>query len=185
MSLSISPFNQPQQANQLPACFLPPTARPAVGVTTGQLFAQPFLGNAPQLLNRCVPNPSLVSIQSMFGMMQQVMASVERVVSMLTNLVGSLFGGAQANAAGQTAGMPSIAINNANSAEAGVATPAPAEKKPSTLENILNIGSTIMSVVGMFTGGGAGGILGSLGGLFKGGAGKIMDVVKKGISLFT
>lgn len=185
MSLSISPFNQPQQATQLPACFLPPTVRPAVGVPTGQVFAQPFQGNTLQLLNQPLPNSFMGSIQSVFGMMQQVMASVERVVSMVTNLVGSLFGGAQANAAGQTAGMPSIAINNANSAEAGVATPAPAEKKPSTWENIVNIGSTIMSVVGMFTGGGAGSILGSLGGLFKGGAGKIVDVVKKGISLFT
>lgn len=185
MSLTVSAYNQSAQIVPLPEFVLPPTARPAPGVNCGPIVAQPYPPQESILFNRPLPNPFMNSLQSVLGMMQQVMASVERVVSMVTNLVSGLFSGVQAPAAGQIPGAPSIGITGASPAAAPDATSAPAEQKPSKWENILNIGSTILSVVGMFTGGGAGSILGSLGGLFKGGAGKVVDMVKKGISLFT
>lgn len=184
MSLSISSYNQPQQATQFPVCYLPPTARPAPGFNPGQAFAQPFPGMLPSMLNQSSPQSFMSSLQSVFGMVQQVMASVERVVSMVSNLATSLLGGIQPTAGGQVPGVPTIGITNATSVAVPAAAPEASQEKTSTWDRIANIGSAIMSVVGMFTGGGAGGLLGSLGGLFKGGAGKIVDIVKKGISFF-
>lgn len=188
MSLSISPHTKAQQSAQFPVCFFPPNASPANGAMPTQISASPVTPSGSRLgipgFSHSLMNP----LQSVIGMMQQLMASFERVVSMVSSLVSGLFGGVQASGAGQSPAVAPIGIANASTPIAEASTLAeatPAEQKPSKWESILNIGSTILSALGIFTGGGAGGLLGSLGALFKGGAGKIGDILKKGLSLFS
>jgi hypothetical protein len=170
-----------------------PPAQAGTSEALTRLWGTPPLGNLPSTIRPMLPQTPECQgpgasvggcAQSIIQVINRIIETVQQVLMAISGMIGGITGtptmvhlGQQSSLQGPAAQAGGIGNASHTTASEGSA------NGSSSWQDILSVGSSILSIFGAIGSGGLGGIA-NLGGLLRSGGSKVFDLIKKGLSLF-